>query len=80
MKKKKVTFLKGRYCKIRTPIRWNFCGKPGRRTFFIIKKIFQISIKDKEIISFNLNKKKAKKSYSTHKTLVTIDLKFLSIE
>ena len=35
---KNIKFFKGPQCKIRTPIRQMFYGKPGKKTFFKIKK------------------------------------------
>ena len=49
---KNIKFLKGPYCKFLTPIRWKFCGKPGKRTLFKIKKKFQVSIKEKKSYRF----------------------------
>ena len=35
---KNIKFLKGPYCKIQTPIQWNICRKPGKKTIFKIKQ------------------------------------------
>ena len=54
---KYIKFLKGPYCKFKTPIQWKFCEKPGERTFFKLKKKFQVSIKEKKNNGFyNLKK------------------------
>ena len=62
---KKTLNFKGPYCKIQTPIRLKLCGKPGRWTLFIKKKI-RVSIKDKENNWFKI-KKNYKKSYSSQR-------------
>ena len=54
---KYIKFLKGPYCKFKTQIQWKFCEKPGERTFFKLKKKFQVSIKEKKNNGFyNLKK------------------------
>ena len=45
---KNIKFLKGPRCKIQTLIRWKFCEKLGKRTFFKIKKKLHVSIKEKK--------------------------------
>ena len=42
---KNIKFLNGPHCNIQTQIRLKFCGKPGKKTFFKIKKKLQVSIK-----------------------------------
>ena len=55
-----IEFLKGLHCKIQTLIRWKFCGKPGKRMFFKIKKSFNLAFKIGKIIDFIIYKKKKK--------------------
>ena len=49
---KKVKYLKGPHCKIRTPIRWKFYGDPGRKTFFLIKRSSKLALEIRKIICF----------------------------
>ena len=47
---KNVKFLKGPYptAKLSSQLDGNYCRKPGRRTFFIVKKEFQVGITEKK--------------------------------
>ena len=41
-------FKEAQMQKNQTPTRWKFCGKPGKRTLFKIKKKFEVSIKERK--------------------------------
>ena len=51
---KNIKFLKGPHCKIQTPIRWKFYGKPGKRIFFKIKKNYKLALKKGKIKDFKI--------------------------
>ena len=55
---KNSKFLKGPYCKIQTPIRWIFCGKPGKRLFYKMKTSFKLALKKGKRKDFKVYKKK----------------------
>ena len=72
----KNTYYLKPHSKIQTSIRWKFCGRPSKRTFFKIQKKIKLELKKRKIKDFKIYSKMkiAKKVIPAIVTLVKLFL------